>query len=163
MEGDRRTLGKNVGRLSEQRRRKAVFDQFFAIRRFLPTLTFAPDSRRILFVSNISGQFNLWRVRVRGGWPEQLTTFEEETVRAVTVSRDGGTIVFTADRHGDEFHQLFALPAWGGWPEPWTDAPGVQHFVHQECWAPDGSHLAYAANARTPTDKSPGLRFPLEQ
>lgn len=103
-------------------------------------------------MADISGQFNLWRVPVRGGWPQQLTTFEEQSVRSVSVSPDGKEIVFTADRRGDEFHQIYALPSQGGWPEPWTDAPEVQHFLHQECWSPDGARLAFAANAQTRTD-----------
>ncbi len=49
------------------------FEQFFAHRRFLPLAEFTPDGRRVLFVSNISGQFNLWSVdvdRLRQDLPE---------------------------------------------------------------------------------------------
>jgi dipeptidyl aminopeptidase/acylaminoacyl peptidase len=134
------------------------FEQFVAQRRFQPAITFSPDGRRVLFVTDISGQFNLWRCSVRGGWPEQLTSFQDNSVRSVTVSPDGSTIVFTADEQGDEFHQIYALPARGGWPEQWTDSPEVQHFLDQECWSPDGETLAYAANARTPTDMDVWLR-----
>lgn len=135
-----------------------VFEQFVAVRRFQPTLTFDPDGRSILFVTDISGQFNLWRTPVEGGWPEQLTASEDETVRSVTVSPDGETIVFTADRHGDEFHQIYALPGGGGWPERRTDADQVQHFVSQEGWTADGSKLAFAANSRTPSDMEVWIR-----
>jgi dipeptidyl aminopeptidase/acylaminoacyl peptidase len=141
-------------------RRKAPprFEQFYAIRRFQPTLAFTPDGRKLLFSTDISGQFNLWRVAVRGGWPEQLTTFQEQSVRAVTVSPDGRQIVLAADRHGDEFHQILALPARGGWPEAWTDAPEVQHYLDGRAWSPDGRQLAYAANAETPTNQEIWVR-----
>jgi dipeptidyl aminopeptidase/acylaminoacyl peptidase len=142
------------------RKRKSPprFEQFYAIRRFQPTLAFTPDGRKLLFSTDISGQFNLWRVAVGGGWPEQLTTFQDQSVRSVSVSPDGRLIVLTTDRQGDEFHQILALPARGGWPEAWTDAPQVQHFFDQRGWSPDGRLLAYAANAETPTNQEVWVR-----
>ena len=145
---------------SPKTRRKAPprFEQFFAIRRFQPTLAFTPDGRRVLFSSDLSGQFNLWRVRATGGWPEQLTSFDDQSVREVSVAPDGKTIVFTADRKGDEFHQIYALPTKGGWPEAWTDQEEVQHYASQRGWSPDGTQFAYAANAETPTDQEVWVR-----
>lgn len=132
--------------------RPPAFEQFFAMHRFQPALAFAPNGESILFVTDISGQFNLWRLPAGGGWPEQLTTFEERSVRSVATSPDGRLVVFTADADGDEFHQIYAAPAAGGWPEPWTSAPRVQHFVLEGAWAPDGRRLAFAANSRDPAD-----------
>ena len=142
------------------RRRRAAprFEQFFAIRRFQPTLAFTPNGRQLLFSTDLSGQFNLWRIKVTGGWPEQLTSFDDQAVRQVGVSPDGKTILFTADREGDEFHQIYALPSRGGWPEAWTDAPQVQHFADQAGWSPDGKRFAYSANAETPTDQEVWVR-----
>ena len=140
------------------RRQAPRFEQFFAIRRFQPTLAFTPNGRQLLFSSDLSGQFNLWRVRVTGGWPEQLTSFENQAVRQISVSPDGKTILFAADREGDEFHQIYALPARGGWPDAWTDAPQVQHFADQAGWSPDGREFAYSANAETPTNQEVWVR-----
>jgi hypothetical protein len=36
------------------------FEQFFAYRRFFPVAQLTPDGMRVLYVSNRSGQFNLW-------------------------------------------------------------------------------------------------------
>ena len=127
------------------------FEQFFAYRRFFPIAQFTPDGERVLFVSNMSGQFNLWSVSLAGGWPEQLTTFTDNAVRAVAVRPDGA-ILFAADRDGDEFHQLYRIPAAGGWPEQLTDAEHVQHELHPSAWAPDGRSFAFAANSRRPQD-----------
>jgi dipeptidyl aminopeptidase/acylaminoacyl peptidase len=138
--------------------RTPEFEQFYAIRRFQPTLAFTADSSALLFSVNISGQFNLWRLPVEGGWPSQLTTFEDRTVRNVAPSPDGSTLVFNADRDGDEFHQLFEIDATGGWPTALTDAAQVQHHVSPHAWDPTGRWLAYAANARTPTDMDVWLR-----
>ncbi|HET7568660.1 MAG TPA: S9 family peptidase [Gaiellaceae bacterium] len=128
------------------------FEQFFAFRRFLPVAQFTPDGSRVLFVSNISGQFNLWSVAVDGGWPEQLTSFTDRSVREVAVAPDG-TILFAADKDGDEFTQLFRIPAGGGWPEQLTDLEQVQHAIFPSAWSPDGARFAYSANARTQTDQ----------
>ena len=127
------------------------FEQFFAHRRFQPVAELMPDGQRVLFVSNVSGQFNLWSVDVDGGWPEQLTGFTDRSVREVAVAPDG-TILFAADQDGDEFNQLFRIPAGGGWPEQLTDLPQVQHHIFSSAWAPDSSRFAFAANSRTPTD-----------
>jgi dipeptidyl aminopeptidase/acylaminoacyl peptidase len=106
----------------------------------------------------MSGQFNLWRVPIEGGWPDQLTAFVNETVRGMGISPADGTILFCADRDGDEFHQLYLLDGDRGWPEQLTDEPQVQHLVGPDAWAPDGTRFAYAANARTPTDMETWVR-----
>ena len=127
------------------------FEQFFAHRRFEPIAQLTPDGERVLFAANISGQFNLWAAEPEGGWPEQLTTFTDNTVRGVAVRQDG-TILVAADRDGDEFVQLYRIPAGGGWPEQLTDLPQVQHTLTPVAWAPDGSSFAFAANSRRPED-----------
>jgi dipeptidyl aminopeptidase/acylaminoacyl peptidase len=137
---------------------RPTFEQYFAYRLFQQTLAFTPDGSRVLFSSNISGQFNLWSVPVEGGWPEQLTAFADDTVRQIAVRPQDGTIVFAADRDGDEFHQLYAIRREQGWPEQWTEAAEVQHFLGARPWSPDGMELAYAANARTPTDMEVWVR-----
>ena len=144
--------------MARRRRPPPQFEQFFAIRRFQPALTFTPDGRRLLFVTNTSGQFNLWRTSASGGRQQQLTAFEENTVRSVAVSPDGKTIAIIADHDGDEFHQIYALPAAGGWPEAWTDLPEVQHYIDERAWSPDGKLLAFGANSRTPTDMDVWVR-----
>ena len=92
-----------------------LFEQFMAYRGFGGTLAFGHDGAHVYFVSNISGQFNLWRVPADGGWPEQLTAFTEQTVRLIAVSPVDGTVALCADRDGDEFHQLYLLDPDRGW------------------------------------------------
>ena len=33
----------------------------------------SPDRQEIVFTTDISGRFNLWKVRSSGGWPTQIT------------------------------------------------------------------------------------------
>src|SRR6266567_1669534 len=128
-----------------------AFEQFFAYRRFFPVAQFTPDGERVLHVSNRSGQFNLWAAGIDGSEPEQLTAFTDNSVRSVAVKEDG-TILFQADRDGDEFHQLYRIPADGGEPVQLTDVANVQHEISPGAWAPDGNSFAFSANLRTPTD-----------
>src|SRR5438477_12343172 len=90
-------------------------EQFFAVRRFSSVLEFTADGAHLLFASNISGQFNLWRVPIEGGWPQQLTTFTDETVRGAGVSPRDGTIVLCADHDGGELYQLYLIAEGKGW------------------------------------------------
>ena len=127
------------------------FEQFFAHRRYYPVAEFMPDGERVLFVTNLSGQFNLWSVGIDAGRPEQLTTFTDNSIRGVAVS-DDGTILFIADSDGDEFHQLYRIAAGGGWPEQLTDLEQVQHMLASSAWAPGGGSFAFSANSRQPQD-----------
>ena len=133
------------------------FEQFFAYRRLYAVVAFSPDGSRVFFVSNASGQFNLWSVDVDGGRPEQLTVFTDNTVRAVAVRHDG-ELLLSADHDGDEFHQIYRIAAGGGWPQQLTALDQVQHLMGGGAWSPDGRTFAYSANARTPTDSEVWLQ-----
>ncbi len=95
---------------------------------------------------------------VEGGWPDQLTAFADETVRFISVCAADGRIAIGADHDGDEFHQIYFLDPERGWPEKITEDPQVQHYLGGDAWSPDGTKLAYAANARTPTDMEVWIR-----
>lgn len=125
------------------------FEQFFASRR-IAGFTPAPDGESVLFATDISGQFNLWRVAAVGGWPDQLTLFERESVRGAVLSEDGSRICFLADPDGNEQYQLYLMDAALGWAEQFTDQPDVQHIPG--AFSPDGRLLAYSANSRNRTD-----------
>jgi dipeptidyl aminopeptidase/acylaminoacyl peptidase len=137
----------------ETARRRYTFDQYAAIRRYQPALTFSPDGSAIAYSTNTSGQFNLWRQPSDGGYPRQLTLFTEQAVRDAAWSPDGETIVFSADEHGNEFYQLFTIPQRGGRPEAFVAEPDVQHYLAGDAWSPDGRLIAYAGNDREPTDQ----------
>lgn len=125
------------------------FEQFFATRRIM-AMHPAPDGESVLFVSDISGQLNLWQVASQGGWPRQLTLFTEDSVREAVFSRDGARIAFVADHHGDEKYQVYVMDAVGGWPEKITDRPDVQYELAG--FSPCGRYLAYSGNAANPQD-----------
>jgi dipeptidyl aminopeptidase/acylaminoacyl peptidase len=136
-----------------------TFEQFAAIRRYQPTLAFSPDGSHIAYVSDTSGQFNLWRQSTTGGEPDQLTDYHEHAVREIAWSPDGATLLFTRDRQGDEFYQLHLIPAAGGDTSALTDQPQVQYYLAELApWSPDSRRILYAGNDREPTDQDVLIR-----
>ncbi|HUG55598.1 MAG TPA: S9 family peptidase [Candidatus Limnocylindrales bacterium] len=130
---------------------KPRFEQFFAMRRLnaLSNIAFSPDGGRIAYSTDASGQFNLWTQPAAGGWPTQLTTFEDEAVRWITWLPNGD-ILFFADRQGDEKYQLYRISRRGGWPRRITERDDVQFIPG---WpSPDGRTYAFGGNERKPTD-----------
>jgi len=135
-----------------------TFEQLAAIRRYQPALAFSPDGAEIAYSTNTSGQYNLWRQPSTGGYPRQLTLFDDRAVRDFAWSPDGESILFSADIDGNEMYQVFRIPSRGGTPEQLTDAPQVQHYLAEAAFSPDGSTIAYAGNDREPTDQDVLLR-----
>ncbi len=127
------------------------FEQFFAVRR-IGALCPAPNGESVLFVSDISGQLNLWQVSSQGGWPRQLTLFTDDSAREAAFSKDGAKIAFLADHHGDEQFQVYLMDAVGGWPEKITDRPDVQYAIAGGSFSPCGRYLAFSGNAANPQD-----------
>ena len=128
------------------------FEDFAPVRRFQPTLALAPDGSSVIYAANEGGRSNLWRHDIESQKSTQLTTFTEHAVREVAWSPDGSRLVFTADHHGDEFHQVFIMDADGGEPVALTDAPAVQHQLGSvETFSGDGRFIVYAGNDRDPT------------
>ena len=134
-------------------KQRYTFEQFTAIRRYMPSITFSPDGSEIAYIVNTSGQYNLWRQSSEGGYPYQLTLFSDQAVRDIAWSPDGKTIAFTADRDGDEFKQIHTIPATGGQVAAITTAPNVRHEMQGPPWSPDSNSLVFAGNDREATEQ----------
>ncbi len=143
----------------------AEFSRYQPVQRFQPALAFSPDGRRLAYSSNASGQYNLWLVPVEGGEPVQLTTYTEQSVREIAWAPDGRSLVYTADRNGDERYQIYRIPTAGGEPAWLTDDPTVQFLLagspsaspisggRSHPFSADGRLLAYAAADRDPAEQ----------
>jgi dipeptidyl aminopeptidase/acylaminoacyl peptidase len=131
-----------------------TFNQFASIRRYFTnagaTLIWSPDSKWLAYITNISGQFNLWKQPADGGYPIQLTLFGNRIARTGAWSPDGEHILLSVDYQGDEYHQLYLVPARGGEPKQLTRDSRVQHLIESDAWSPNGRYIAYAANDRSP-------------
>jgi dipeptidyl aminopeptidase/acylaminoacyl peptidase len=130
--------------------RPVVDRERFGVERYLnirgaSSPTFAPNADRIAFLTNITGTPQVWMVGAEGGWPEQLT-FYEDRVDFVAWSPDGSGLIFAKARGGDENSQLFWLSPDGSQIRALTNAPKVRHNFGR--WSHDGKKIAYASNKR---------------
>lgn len=107
------------------------YEAFLPVQRLGRSLSLSADGQAVAYVSDKSGQFNLWTQPADGGPARQLTFFTDRAVREVAWALDGETIAFTADTQGDEQHQVYVLPAAGGEPTRVSRSAG-QHFLAEK-------------------------------
>jgi dipeptidyl aminopeptidase/acylaminoacyl peptidase len=68
--------------------------------------SFSPDGRRIAFVSNMTGIPQIFTVATAGGWPEQVTAFEDP-VGGVSWSPEGSWLAFSLAPGGGMNQQVY--------------------------------------------------------
>jgi dipeptidyl aminopeptidase/acylaminoacyl peptidase len=108
----------------------------------------SPDGRRIAFLTNITGQNQVWTVASDGGWPDQVTWGEARATLAV-YSPVATELVIARDRDGNEREQLWRVPESGDGEQLLTGgAPEAIHLFGG--WSPDGRHIAFSANRQRP-------------
>ncbi len=107
---------------------------------------FSPDGERVAFLMDVTGTYQVWQVPVGGGWPEQLT-FYDERVMSVDYSPTHDHMVFAMDAGGNERTQLYLLSGDGHSIEPLVYDPDVIHSWGG--WSPDGKRFAFSANRRS--------------
>lgn len=114
----------------------------------------SPDGQQVLFSSDVSGRFNLWKVKATGGWPVQLTQSDDVQSDAAW-SPDGKWIVYQQDRAGNELYDLYAIPSDGGEPINLTNTPEMRE--QNPHWSPDGKTIAFVEKAKDGAEFEIGL------
>ena len=99
----------------------------------------SPDGREIVFTTNLTGRFNLWRVPAGGGFPIQLLQSDDRQTGPIW-SPDGKWIVFEQDFGGGELYDLFAVSRDGADVINLTHTPDISESGAR--WSPDGSMVA---------------------
>jgi dipeptidyl aminopeptidase/acylaminoacyl peptidase len=100
----------------------------------------SPDAKEVVFTTNLTGRFNLWKVSAEGGWPIQLTRSDDYQDNPAW-SPDGQFIVYDQDHAGDEMEDLYLVPATGGESQNLTQTDAVAE--KEAVWSPDGTQLAF--------------------
>lgn len=106
----------------------------------------SPDGKEVVFTSNFTGRFNLWKVSSTGGWPIQLSQSDDRQGSALW-SPDGKWILYQSDRGGAEMYDLFTIPSGGGKAENLTKTDDISETSPR--WSPDGTQLAISYKKKT--------------
>src|ERR1700733_4375652 len=106
----------------------------------------SPDGRTIVFSTNLTGRYNLWKVASSGGFPQQLTQSEDRQF-GMSVSPDGKTVLYESDYGGGAISDLFETPLAGGAVVNLTNPPDVsENAAH---FSPDGTHIVFGRRPAT--------------
>src|SRR5215471_4393112 len=114
----------------------------------------SPDGREIVFTTNLTGRFNLWRVPAVGGFPIQLLQSDDRQTGPIW-SPDGKWIVFEQDFGGGELYDLFAVSRDGADVINLTNTPDISESGVR--WSPDGSMLAMSYRAKDSSNEDIAL------
>src|SRR5262249_168264 len=106
----------------------------------------SPDESEILFVSNrnhIYGTGGFWRMKAEPGGEPREIHYEETTWKArPNFSPDGKRILY-ASYLGQQWHQLWVMPANGG--DAFPLSYGNYDNINAR-WSPDGKRIAFISN-----------------
>jgi len=103
------------------------------------TPTFTADGSAVIFESNRSGTFELYRQPLDGGEAVRLTERDGNEAEAKE-SPDGSQIAFVSDQDGD--FDVYLMDAGGGNVRALTSAEGNDRCPQ---WSPDGKRIAFSS------------------
>ena len=86
------------------------------------------DGNSLFLVTNLSGRANIWRMASTGSWPVQMVQ-SDDVQSGLAASADGRWLYFTQDKGGNEYADLYRVPAAGGTIEQITRTDDVSETV----------------------------------
>lgn len=107
-------------------------------RAYVGNATVSPDGKYILYASDLTGTFHIWRMNIDGSNPVQLTNGDGEN--QPHCSPDGRTVVYV--RTGSDRGTLWRVSINGGTPEPLQPADGTLSDSTHPVVSPDGKLIA---------------------
>jgi dipeptidyl aminopeptidase/acylaminoacyl peptidase len=134
------------------------FERFASSIRYTNFDFFKKDNDWIMYISDINGQFNLWRYNSNLTYEGQcstypLTNFIDHSIRHFFSSPADNSLIFFADHQGDENFQIYKIDdIFNSWYEPITSDPTIRHEWGSECFSHDGKYITYGSNRKNPSD-----------
>jgi dipeptidyl aminopeptidase/acylaminoacyl peptidase len=121
---------------------------------------FTGDGKNVLFLSDISGSYQVWTVALgqEGGssWPHQLT-FYEGPVTGLHPNPAGDAFIISRDQGGDERDQFYLLQVEESASEAGPPVVSIKTLVETPqyknnfgAWRPDGTAFCFSSNRRHP-------------
>jgi dipeptidyl aminopeptidase/acylaminoacyl peptidase len=104
------------------------------------------DGRKLVYTSTASGRPNLWLMNVDGTGAHQLVTNDDRQSGA-RFTHDDGAVVYSQDRGGNEYYDIYEVPVNGGEPRNLTNTPDISETVSE--FSPDGKLLAIGVKQKT--------------
>ena len=104
------------------------------------------DGRKLVYTSNASGRLNLWIMNADGTAAHQLVTNNDRQMGA-RFTPDDSAVVYSQDRGGNEYYDIYVVPVGGGDPRNLTNTPDVSETVEE--FSPDGKLLAIGVKQKT--------------
>ena len=128
----------------------SVFAQNYSIERYLNIRSagspaFSPDGKRIAFLTNITGTNQIWFVDSNGGYPEQITSFDDNISFVEWLPENNG-LIFGKAVGGNENTQFFLLSDDGANIKQLTADEKTRHNFG--AFSKDGSKIFYTSNKR---------------
>lgn len=104
------------------------------------------DGRKLVYSSSASGRPNLWIMDADGATARQLVTNDDRQSGA-RFTHDDGAVVYSQDRGGNEYYDIYEVPVNGGEPRNLTNTPDISETVSE--FSPDGKLLAIGVKQKT--------------
>ncbi len=128
----------------------SIFAQNYSIERYLNirsagSPTFSADGNRIAFLTNITGTSQIWMMSATGGYPEQITAYDDN-ISFVEWLPDNKGLIFGKAIGGNENTQFFWLSDDGANIKELTNTPTIRHNFGGI--SKDGSKIFYTSNKR---------------
>ena len=104
------------------------------------------DGHRLAYISSASGRPNLWTMNLDGSGATQLIRSNDRQAGSA-FTQDGSAIVYSQDHGGNEYFDIWVVPAMGGEPRNLTHTDDVSESVDR--FSPDGKLLALGLKQKT--------------
>jgi dipeptidyl aminopeptidase/acylaminoacyl peptidase len=109
--------------------------------------SFSPDGKEIAFISDISGSPQLWKVKSEGGWPIQLTNYNDP-VSSAFWSPVSNKVAFQLNPGGGMNGQVYLINSDGTGSKQITSGGRTNNRLGT--WSKDGKYLAFSSNQQNP-------------